>query len=136
MNCRVVTSATETREVLFRAGKHRHSDKMANVSHHEYRGVETELHVFLTSALHGDEWSSSRPGRFTPDTPWIGGWMGSTAGLDAVAKTTNQCSCRESNPSRPARSSITIFTELLQLLGVNRPDILLINYNIMSGMSA
>jgi len=82
MNCRVVTSATETREVLFRAGKHRHSDKMANVSHHEYRGVETELHVFLTSALHGDEWSASRPGRFTPDTPWKRGWVGPRAGLD------------------------------------------------------
>jgi len=24
------------------------------------------LHVFLTSALEGDEWSDSRPGRFTP----------------------------------------------------------------------
>ena len=26
----------------------------------------TALHTFLTSALGGDEWSTSRPGRFTP----------------------------------------------------------------------
>jgi hypothetical protein len=34
--------------------------------------------ILLTSALDGDEWSASRPGRFTPkerapDTHWIGG---------------------------------------------------------------
>jgi len=30
------------------------------------------LHAFLTSALHGDEWSASRPGRFTrtEKSPW------------------------------------------------------------------
>jgi hypothetical protein len=43
----------------------------------------------LISALDGDEWSVSRPGRFTPrerspDTHWIGGWMSPRAGLDAV----------------------------------------------------
>jgi hypothetical protein len=36
---------------------------------------------FLTSALDGDEWSNSCPGRFTrrgkiPGTHWIGGWKG------------------------------------------------------------
>jgi hypothetical protein len=41
---------------------------------------------FLASALVGDEWSTSRPDRFTPGeralgTHWIG-WVGSTAGLD------------------------------------------------------
>jgi hypothetical protein len=35
------------------------------------------------------EWSPSRPGRFTPREGvsrihWIGGWMGSIAGLDPV----------------------------------------------------
>jgi hypothetical protein len=30
-----------------------------------YWGVELWLHVFLTSALDGGEWSASRPGRFT-----------------------------------------------------------------------
>jgi len=42
------------------------------------------------------EWSASRPGRVTPGerTPgsrWIGGWVGSRAGLDAVVKRTNSC---------------------------------------------
>jgi hypothetical protein len=29
-------------------------------------GVDVQVHVFLTSALVGGEWSASRPGRFTP----------------------------------------------------------------------
>jgi hypothetical protein len=42
-------------------------------------------------ALDGDEWSASRLGRFTPGerttvTHWIGGWVGSSVGLDAVVK--------------------------------------------------
>ena len=28
--------------------------------------AEVRLHAFLSSALHGGEWSASRPGRFTP----------------------------------------------------------------------
>jgi hypothetical protein len=45
----------------------------------------------LTSALHGGEWSASRPGRFTPrerasGTHWIGGWVGPRAVLDAVKR--------------------------------------------------
>jgi hypothetical protein len=36
-----------------------------------YGGVDVQTHVFLTSALAGDEWSSSRPARFTPGTHWI-----------------------------------------------------------------
>jgi len=40
-------------------------------------GVEVQRHAFLTSVLEKDEWSTSRPGRFTPeerapDTQWIG----------------------------------------------------------------
>ena len=31
-----------------------------------YRGVEVQLHLYLTSAVDGTEWSASRPGRFTP----------------------------------------------------------------------
>jgi hypothetical protein len=31
-----------------------------------YGGVDLQIHIFLTSALAGDEWSASRPGRFTP----------------------------------------------------------------------
>jgi hypothetical protein len=45
----------------------------------------------LTSGLVGDEWTASHPGRFTPGerapgTHWIGGWVGSRAGLDDVDK--------------------------------------------------
>jgi hypothetical protein len=43
-----------------------------------YGGVDIYIHIFLTSALAGGEWSASRPGRFTPGerapgTHWIGG---------------------------------------------------------------
>jgi hypothetical protein len=44
---------------------------------------------FITSALLGGEWSASRPYRFrerAPDIHWIGGWVGSRAGLDAAKK--------------------------------------------------
>jgi hypothetical protein len=44
-------------------------------------GVDEYIHIFLTSALAGGEWSASQPGRFTlgkraPGTNWIGGWVG------------------------------------------------------------
>jgi hypothetical protein len=50
--------------------------------------VDVQIHIFLTSALAGGEWSASRPGRSTsgekaPGTHWIGGWVGPRAGLDA-----------------------------------------------------
>jgi hypothetical protein len=31
-----------------------------------YGGVYVYIHIFLTSALGGGEWSALRPGRFTP----------------------------------------------------------------------
>jgi hypothetical protein len=54
-------------------------------------GVEEKLHAFLTSALDGGEWSSSRPGRCKPGathpgTHWIEDWVGPGAGLGAAAK--------------------------------------------------
>jgi hypothetical protein len=54
--------------------------------------VDVELHIFLTSALVGGEWSVSRPGRFTrgeraPGTHWIGGWVDLRAGMDDVENT-------------------------------------------------
>jgi hypothetical protein len=54
-----------------------------------YGGGDVYIHVFLTSALVGGEWSASRPSRFTPGeiapgTRWIGGWVGPRTGLDDV----------------------------------------------------
>jgi hypothetical protein len=51
-----------------------------------YGGVDVYLHVFLASALIGGEWSASFPGRFTPGTHWIGGWVGPKTGLDEVER--------------------------------------------------
>jgi hypothetical protein len=46
-----------------------------------YGGVDIEIHVSLTSALVGSEWSASHPGRFNPVERavlihFIGGWLG------------------------------------------------------------
>jgi hypothetical protein len=54
-----------------------------------YGGVDVQIHIFLTSALVGDEWSASRPCRFTPEeracgTLWRAGWVGPRTGLDDV----------------------------------------------------
>jgi hypothetical protein len=43
----------------------------------------------LISAIDGVECSASRPGRFTPGTHWIRGWVGPRAGLDNVKKKKN-----------------------------------------------
>jgi hypothetical protein len=56
-----------------------------------YSGVEVQLHAFLISALEGDEYSASHPGRFNhrerdPGTDLIGGWMGPRADLDALVR--------------------------------------------------
>jgi hypothetical protein len=56
-----------------------------------YGVVDAHIHVFLTSALAGGEWSASRPCRFTIGeralvTYWIGGWVSPRACLDNVEK--------------------------------------------------
>jgi hypothetical protein len=56
-----------------------------------YWGVEVQIHIFLTSALAGGEWSASHPCHFTPGerapgTHWIGSWVGPRTGLDDVEK--------------------------------------------------
>jgi hypothetical protein len=48
-----------------------------------YRGVDVEIHIFLTSALVGGEWWASRRGGFTPGTYRVRGWVG---GLEEVEK--------------------------------------------------
>jgi hypothetical protein len=72
--------------------------------------VDVYIHIFLTSALIGGEWSTSRPGRFTPGeiaprTHWIGGWVDLRAGLDDVKRKFLTLSGLELRPlSRSARS--------------------------------
>jgi hypothetical protein len=56
-----------------------------------YEGADVQIHVFLTSALVGGEWSASHLGYFTPgerapSTHWIGDWVGPGAGLDNMEK--------------------------------------------------
>jgi hypothetical protein len=56
-----------------------------------YGGVGVYIHIVLTSALVGGEWSASRPGRFTPGekapgTHWKGGWVAPRASLDDMEK--------------------------------------------------
>jgi hypothetical protein len=56
-----------------------------------YWGLDMQIHIFLTSASVGDEWSASRPGRFirgerAAGTHWIGGWVGPSVGLDDLEK--------------------------------------------------
>jgi hypothetical protein len=56
-----------------------------------YGGVPVQIHIFLTSALVGGEWSASRHRHFdprerAPGTHWIGGWVGPRASLDDMEK--------------------------------------------------
>jgi hypothetical protein len=74
-----------------------------------YGGVEVYVHVFLTSALLGGEWSASRPGHFTPKERvpgihWIGGWVGPRAGLDDVEKRKNPDPSGNRTPTRLSSS--------------------------------
>jgi hypothetical protein len=64
----------------------------------------------LASVL-DDEWSASRPGRFTrrertAATHWIGGWVGPRAFLDAVVKGKIPSPHRESNSATPIVQSV------------------------------
>jgi hypothetical protein len=56
-----------------------------------YGGVDLKIHIFLTLALAGGEWSASHPGRFTPaerasGTHCIGGSVDPRAGMDGLEK--------------------------------------------------
>jgi hypothetical protein len=69
-----------------------------------------EIHIFLTSALAGGEWSTLRPGRLTPGerapgTHWIGGGVDPRAGLvDLEKRKFLTLPGLELRPRRPARS--------------------------------
>jgi hypothetical protein len=51
-----------------------------------YGGVDVLIHIFLTSALAGGEWSASRFGRFNNGTHSLGVCVGPRAGLDGLQK--------------------------------------------------
>jgi hypothetical protein len=79
-----------------------------------YGGVNVEIHVLLTSALVGDEWSASRPSCFTPGeralgTHWKGGWVGPRTGLDDVEKRFLTLSGLELRPLYPPARSQTLY---------------------------
>jgi hypothetical protein len=86
-----------------------------------YGKGEVQLHVFLTSALLGVEWTDLRPERFTPPPRWnsprypFDARLGGVHSLSGFGDEKNPCSYRGSNPSRPSRGSVT---ELTQLKGV------------------
>jgi len=80
--------------------------------------VEIELSAFLTTILDGGELSTSCPSHFTPrerspNTHWIGDWVGPRASLDMVAKRKKllPCVCWKSNPDLPACSLVTVLVE-------------------------
>jgi len=78
--------------------------------------VGIKLNSFLTSALVGDEWSTSRLGLFmlterVPFRYWRGGWVDFGAWLDALDKRQISYACQEPNHSSSpfsARSLVTI----------------------------
>jgi hypothetical protein len=56
-----------------------------------YVGVHAEIHISLTPALIGVEWSASYPGQFIPGERFlgilrIGGWVDTRFGLADVEK--------------------------------------------------
>jgi len=77
--------------------------------HHDMRRIGEWRHRSThssTAALDGGEWSASRSDRFThreraSGTHWIGGWVGSRAGLDMASKIKIPSPRRESKPDHP-----------------------------------
>jgi hypothetical protein len=56
-----------------------------------YVGMDVEIHIFLTSALAGGEWSHSRPCRFITGetalgTHYVGGSLDPRVNLDVMEK--------------------------------------------------
>jgi hypothetical protein len=89
-----------------------------------YGGVEVYFHAFLLSTLDRRQWSASRPGCFTygekalpPQFPWDRrpGGIHSLPGRGGEEKKSHPCTSRESIPGIPARSLVTVLTELLRL---------------------
>jgi hypothetical protein len=59
-----------------------------------HEGVDVHIHVFLTSALAGGEWSAPCsscfiPGEAAPSIQRIGGWVGPRTGLEDLQSRRN-----------------------------------------------
>jgi hypothetical protein len=74
-----------------------------------FRPLKGHLQLFLVTRCYitglQSEWSTSRPGRFTPrkkanGTHYIGGLLGITGRVDDMEK--RKIACREPNPGLPA----------------------------------
>lgn len=79
-----------------------------------YKQMEVYLHSFLTPALYGSIWLTSRPGRFIPGTeplyPLNTKRVDPGAGVDVLEKRKTSCPFR--TPDRPARSLVAVLITL------------------------
>jgi len=70
-----------------------------------------QLHSVLTWALEGDDWLTSRSGRFCPrkdpGTHWLGGWMGAEPVWRFWKKRIISCPCQDSSPEPPSPTKPT-----------------------------
>jgi hypothetical protein len=87
------------------------------------RGKGYSSYSLLTSALDGvrDQRHAPAtlyPGKSTPRTNWIEGWVGLRAGLDSEATGKILCLCLGSNPGRPVCSHYTELPRLLHATAV------------------
>jgi len=72
--------------------------------------VEIQGHAFLTSALYGDEWPASRPGRFTTSTSQSQStWIIVSAVI--IALLTPDYTHRAPGPTAPAFNMSILFIE-------------------------
>jgi hypothetical protein len=62
-----------------------------------------QIHICLTSAIVGGEWSASRRGRFTAGTDYIGGWVDPRAGLDDLEKVPDPTGTLTATPRSSSR---------------------------------
>jgi hypothetical protein len=78
--------------------------------------MDVYIHIFLTSALFGGEWSASRPRplypREEPPVPiGFGGWVDPRTGLDDVGKILDPTGTRNSNPDSVVQPVASRYTD-------------------------
>jgi hypothetical protein len=64
--------------------------------HHHIGGVKVQPHAL----------AAQPPRERASGTPWIGGWMGPRASLNAVVKRKIPSPCHDSNPDHPTHSTV------------------------------